>query len=238
MPTRILGSREAMDEETYWAEHSHPTHELLWRDSGVGTVTVGSRTWTITAPLGMWIPAGVAHSGWTPAGVVLRAAHFSVDGPRVSDTPTAIAVTDLLRLLLDRLLDLEVSSESYALTEAMILDVMAPTGHELLVHQPSSSLLRPIVDAVLDDPSDPTSLQEWSRRLGVSSRTITRAFAAETGLGFNRWITTARIQHAVTLMGAGHEIETAALDVGYSSASAFTTAFKRITGTTPGLFGR
>lgn len=236
LPVKILGSRERMDDETYWAEHSHPTHELLWREAGVGTVTIGARTWTITAPLGMWIPAGVPHSGWTPAGVVVRAAQFSIDNPPVSQVPTTIAITPLLRLLLDRLHTLEAHSESYTLTEAMILDVMAPADHDLLLHRPSDPRLAPIVDAVLDDPSDPTSLQDWSRHLGMSSRTITRAFEAETGLGFNRWVTTARIQHALTLIGQGLEIEEAGLGVGYASASAFTTAFKRITGTTPGQF--
>ena len=78
--------------------------------------------------------------------------------------------------------------------------------------------------------------QAWAQRLGASSRTITRTFAAETGLGFNRWVTTARIQYAITLIGLGHEIYDAAAEVGYASASSFTTAFKRITGTTPAQF--
>ncbi|WP_413336316.1 AraC family transcriptional regulator [Brevibacterium sp. GP-SGM9] len=236
MPVRILGSQEEMDRETYWAEHSHPTHELLWRDAGVGTVTIGSRTWTITAPLGMWIPAGIPHSGWTPAGVVVCAAQFSVDNSHVSDTPTTIAITPLLRLLLDRLQTLEAHTDSYSLTEAMILDVMSPAAHELLLHRPNNPLLDPIVAAIAEDPADETSLQDWAHRLGASARTITRAFEAETGLGFNRWVTTARIQHAVSLIGLGHAIEDAAFDVGYASTSAFTTAFKRITGTTPGQF--
>ena len=236
LPMQILGSAETMEHETYWAEHSHPTHELLWRDSGVGTVTIGARTWTITPPLGMWIPAGVPHSGWTPAGVVLNAAQFDVPEPPVGDAPTAIRVHPLLRLLLERLPTLDPGSQSYGLTEAMILDVMSPAEHEVLLHRPSAELLAPIVETVLTDPSDPTSLQTWAKRLGASSRTITRAFAAETGLGFNRWVTTARIQYAISLIGLGHEIQDAAAEVGYASTSAFTTAFKRITGTTPAQF--
>ena len=236
LPMQILGSAETMEHETYWAEHSHPTHELLWRDRGVGTVTIGARTWTITPPLGMWIPAGVPHSGWTPAGVVVNAAQFDVTEPTVGDAPTAIRVHPLLRLLLKRLQTLDPRSESYTLTEAMILDVMAPAEHEVLLHRPTAELLAPIVEAILTDPGDPTSLQTWAKRLGTSSRTITRTFAAETGLGFSRWVTTARIQSAITLIGLGHEIHDAAAEVGYASASAFTTAFKRITGTTPAQF--
>src|SRR5699024_10421342 len=103
LPMQVLGSAEPTEHGTDWAEQSHPTRELLWRDSGLGTVTIGARTWTITPPLGMWIPAGVPHSGWTPAGVVLNAAQFDVAQPPVGDAPTAIRVHPLLRLLLERL---------------------------------------------------------------------------------------------------------------------------------------
>lgn len=236
LPMQILGHVETMEQETYWAEHSHPTHELLWRDQGVGTVTIGTRTWTITPPLGMWIPAGVPHSGWTPAGVVLHAAQFDVAAPPLGDSATAVRIHPLLRLLLARLQTLEPQSDSYTLTEAMILDVLTPAEHEVLLHRPTAELLEPIVSAVLSDPSDQTSLQTWAKRLGTSSRTITRTFTAETGLSFNRWVTTARIQHAITLIDLGHEIQDAAVDVGYASTSAFTTAFKRIIGTTPAQF--
>ncbi len=230
---QILGSAETMEHETYWTEHSHPTHELLWRDAGVGTVTIGARTWTITPPLGMWIPAGVPHSGWTPAGVVVKAAQFDVDDPPMGDAPTSVRIHPLLRLLLSRLQTLDPRTDSYALTEAMILDVLSPAEHEVLVHRPSAELLTPIVETVLGDPGDPTTLQGWATRLGTSPRTITRAFTAETGLGFNRWVTTARIHSAITLIGLGCEIPDAAAEVGYASASAFTTACRRITGTTP-----
>lgn len=233
LPMQILGSAETMEHETYWSEHSHPTHELLWRDDGVGTVTIGTRTWTITPPLGMWIPAGIPHSGWTPAGVVVKAAQFDVDEPPLGNAPTTVSIHPLLRLLLSRLQTLEPRTDSYALTEAMILDVLSPAEHEVLVHRPTAELLTPIVETVFNDPSDPTTLQEWATRLGASPRTITRAFTAETGLGFNRWVTTARIHCAITLIGLGCEIPDAAADVGYASASAFTTACRRITGTTP-----
>ncbi|GEB22794.1 MAG: helix-turn-helix domain-containing protein [Brevibacterium aurantiacum] len=236
MPLRIIGSQEAMEHETYWSEHSHPTHELLWREAGVGTVTIDQRTWTITPPLGMWIPAGVRHSGWTPAGVVVYAAQFSLDNPLVSDRPTAIAITPLLRLLLDRLQHTDPGTSSYSLTEAMILDVMTPADNELLLHMPSNPLIAPIANAIIEGPADASSLQDWARKLGISGRTITRAFEAETGLGFGRWATTARVQHAVSMISLGGEVDEAAAGVGYRSVSAFTTAFKRITGTTPGQF--
>jgi AraC-like DNA-binding protein len=77
---------------------------------------------------------------------------------------------------------------------------------------------------------------EWAARLGVSTRTLGRAFHAETGLGFARWVATARAQRAVVLIAQGEDLEDIASAVGFRSVSAFGTAFRRVTGMTPGAF--
>lgn len=236
VPYVIQGASEVITCDTWWEEHSHPTHELLWNERGAATVTVGPRTWTVTPSTGLWVPAGVLHSGWTPAGTWQRAAQLNTRTvPSISATPVAVDVTALLTLLLDRL-DGELSGRSRATTEAMVLDVLAPAPTELLLRSPTSPLLSPVVEAVLADPADATTLAGWATRLGVSTRTVTRTFVAETGMGFSQWVATARTQHAIALLARGEEIEDVALLVGYGSASAFGTAFRRVTGVSPGRF--
>ncbi|MDN6323932.1 MAG: AraC family transcriptional regulator, partial [Corynebacterium sp.] len=44
---RAFGRDEVLDRDTTWGEHAHPTHELLWHDSGSGVVRVGDRLWTV-----------------------------------------------------------------------------------------------------------------------------------------------------------------------------------------------
>lgn len=236
LPVRVFGNDERIAEDTIWTEHAHPTHELLWHESGVGSVTIGARTWTLAPSVGLWIPAGTLHSGWTPAGVWQRAAHLSVSTTALADTAVAVEITPLLRLLLDRLISVSLSPASYSSTEAMILDVLQPSDHDLLLYRPQNPLLAPILAAFESDPADSTSLTAWADKLGVSTRTITRAFETETGLTFSRWIATAKAQHALERMGQGMTIDEVAGEVGYRSASAFTTAFRRVTGTTPGQF--
>ncbi|QUX25951.1 AraC family transcriptional regulator [Nocardiopsis sp. MT53] len=237
VPFVVWGSEEVIARDTFWEEHAHPTHELLWNEHGASSATVGTRVWTITPTVGLWIPAGVRHSGWTPAGTRHRAAHFGVHAvPAIADRPVAVEVTPLLRLLLDRLDHGDLSGDERARTEGMVLDLIAPARNEILLQIPESPLLAPIVEAVLADPADTTTLAAWAARLGVSTRTITRAFRAGTGLGFSRWVATARVRHAIALLSRGEDIEDVAACVGYHSASAFGTAFRRITGTSPGRF--
>lgn len=233
----IRGYDERVDRDIHWRAHSHPVHELLWNERGATTATIGSRTWTITPTVGLWVPAGTVHSGWAAAGTWYRAAFFGPrSGASLADRPVAVEVTPLLRLLLERLGDAELDERSRAVTETMVLDVLRPSEHELLVHLPDALLLRPIIDAVTADPAAPRTLNEWAVQLGVSPRTVTRAFRAETGSGFSGWVTAVRAQRAAVLLASGLDIEDVAAEVGYRSVSAFGAAFRRVTGWTPGAF--
>ncbi|WP_443209626.1 AraC family transcriptional regulator [Rhodococcus rhodochrous] len=237
VPFVIAGMDELVSRETRFEAHSHPTHELLWNDRGASTATIGSRTWTITPTMGLWIPAGMLHWGVMPAGTWYRTAHFGIDSaPSLSDGPVAVEMTPLLRLLLDRLADEHLRDGSRSLTERMVIDVLAPAENELMVQVPSSPVVRPIVEAIAEDPSDPRTLSDWAAELGVSTRTITRTFRSETGLSLGRWVAAVRAQRAVMLLGHGTDVDDVAEQVGYRSASAFGAAFRRVTGTTPGMF--
>lgn len=237
MPFVITGMDELVDRDTAWAPHSHPTHELLWNRAGASTATIDSRTWTITPTVGLWIPAGVLHSAAAPAGTWYRTAHVDVrTASPLPAEPVAVEVTPLLTLLLERLVDHSLHVRSRELTEQMVFDVLEPSPHALLVQRPDAELLRPIVAALEAHPGDDRSLTEWAARLGVSERTVTRAFRAETGLSFGAWQTSYRAQRAAVLLGSGMPVDEVATRVGYRSASAFGAAFRRATGLTPGRF--
>ncbi|MGM7671273.1 AraC family transcriptional regulator [Microbacterium sp. A93] len=253
-----VGIGETLAAATRWPDHSHAVHELLWHDAGASTLRVGQRTWTVTPAIGLWMPAGTVHAASAPAGTRYRATYFSPDAGRpaghsasrpaghsasrsagpLSATalpagPASVRITVLLRELLDRLGVSGLATSSRELTEAMVLDVLAPSPHQFLVHEPTAALLQPIVTAVLADPADRRTLGDWALRLRVSERTITRAFRAETGLGFVRWVGSVRVQQATALLAAGEPIEEIAEAMGYRSPSAFGAAFRKLTGTTP-----
>ncbi|MGF1338585.1 helix-turn-helix domain-containing protein [Streptomyces flavovirens] len=236
-PFVIHGYEEVVARDTSWNAHAHPWDELLWNERGASMAVVGAKAWTITPTLGLWMPAGTVHSGSAVAGTWFRAGFFGrATTPSLSDVPVAVEITPLLRLLLERLGDSGLTPGSRASTETMILDVLTPSPRELLVQVPASPLLRPIADAVRENPADRRTLSNWATELGVSPRTITRAFNAETGTSFARWVAGVRAQHAVALLSRGWEVDVVAEEVGYRSASAFGAAFRRTTGMTPGVF--
>lgn len=237
VPFAVGAMEEPVERDTVWRAHSHPTHELLWNIAGACTVTVDDESHIITPQLGLWIPAGARHSGFTPKGTRYGAVQFNVAAaPRLADSAVAVEISPLLRLLLRRLADGSLGTQSRQLTETMILDVMVPADNSLRVKTPTAPLLQPIVRTLQGDPGNRLSLERWAKRLGVSTKTITRTFQAETGLSFSRWRSAVRAQQAVVMLAAGADAEDVACRTGYHSVSAFGAAFRRITGRTPGHF--
>ncbi|MCT4965149.1 helix-turn-helix transcriptional regulator, partial [Pseudomonas aeruginosa] len=89
------------------------------------------------------------------------------------------------------------------------------------------------------EPAADWSLGDAARRLGVSPRTLTRAFQRETGLSFVQWLRRMRLLASLDALAAGHSILEVALDLGYDSQSAFSAMFRRTLGVSPSLyFGR
>lgn len=72
-----------------------------------------------------------------------------------------------------------------------------------------------------------------ARNSGASIRTLGRLFAEDTGMAFGRWRRRARCLAALGLISEGADVTAAGVTVGYSTPSAFISAFKREFGLTP-----
>jgi AraC-like DNA-binding protein len=70
----------------------------------------------------------------------------------------------------------------------------------------------------------------------VSRRTFTRLFRAQTGVSFAAWRQQVCMLAAITRLSDGQPVTRVALELGYASASAFTSAFRRILGDTPSRY--
>lgn len=149
---------------------------------------------------------------------------------------TTLAMTPVLQSLLIHLTrtDLEPAARSRA--EAVVFDVLEPTDSELAIAVPDDPRIAAITEAVIDDPGDERTIEDWAARLQVSARTITRAFRSSTGLSFARWRQAVRIHQAVELLGEGVSVLEVGEVLGYTQTSTFIDAFRRVMGTTPGAF--
>lgn len=67
----------------------------------------------------------------------------------------------------------------------------------------------------------------------MNRHSFTRLFRRETGMSFAEWRQQACLAVALPRLAAGRPVTIIALDLGYESATAFSTMFKRVVGTSP-----
>ncbi|MDN6448552.1 MAG: helix-turn-helix domain-containing protein, partial [Enterobacterales bacterium] len=78
-----------------------------------------------------------------------------------------------------------------------------------------------------------TPLSVWAQRVYTTERTLSRRCQNELGMSFSEWRQRLRFLHALPLLEQGKTVQEVALEVGYSSSSAFIVMFQQISGTTP-----
>jgi AraC-like DNA-binding protein len=90
---------------------------------------------------------------------------------------------------------------------------------------------------LLEHLAEPPSLEELGKRVGCSHFYLSRTFTRETGLTISQWLRRARLERAAELLRTGRcNVTEAAFDVGYSSLSHFSEAFREMYGCCPGLY--
>lgn len=238
--TQAITTDGGTNPPTRWPVHSHDHHELVWVRRGTMTTRAEGRIFTVPEGRGIWLPARTEHSGDVTAGVTLYGTLFAPDRtPGNFTVPAAVTVvtmTTVLESLLTHLGRDDLAPDARARAEAVVFDVLEPAERQLDLRVPTDPRISTVVDTLLADPRDLRGLDAWARRLGISERTVTRAFREATGLTFGRWRMELRIQRAIAMLSEGQTVQDVSRQLGYAQPSTFIAAFRRVTDTTPGTF--
>jgi len=119
----------------------------------------------------------------------------------------------------------------------VLLDQLsAAPVEELRLPMPADARLRRIASAMMENPSDRATIDDWGRRIAVAPRTLTRILQRETGMSFGRWRQQLHILIALQRLDQGSSVQAVALDLGYEGASAFVTMFRKALGKPPARY--
>lgn len=223
--------------------HSHDWGQLVFAASGVMQVTTDDVAWTVPPTRAIWVPAGVRHAIAARGEVAMRTLY--IDRPRADPLPVqprVIAVAPLLRELILHILAvgmLDPRQPPHDRLAGLLIDLLSQApAEDLALPLPRDPRALRLAEAWRDDPGEGRDLAQAARAAGASLRTLQRLFPRETGLTLEGWRQKARLVHAVERLSAGVSVTQAALDCGYQSQAAFTEAFVRQFGVTPGRFKR
>ncbi|GAB3595992.1 helix-turn-helix domain-containing protein [Microbacterium tumbae] len=227
-----------LEDHVEWEAHAHPElHELLWGTRGALTAETDDGYFAIPGTLGLWIPAGTTHRVVAAAGTSFRCTYVDITATTTGRT-TAVAMPEVLRAVLDRLeAPPYLRPEPRMHAEELALSLLEPVESATVdLPLPQDGRTRRIAEALLADPADDSSIEEWGRRVGASGRNLSRLFTAETGMSFSTWRTRARMRRAIEWLAADHTVSSVSRRSGYATPSAFVQAFRRELGRTPGEF--
>lgn len=232
LPRRILGYR-----------HRHAWGQLSYAAQGVFEIRTERGRFVAPSQRAVWIPAGVGHQLYCPPGSHVRSLYFAAElTPWDDGRCRVLAVGALLRELIRAFnaLPVEYAEDGPAgrLVGVLLDQLAAAPEQELVLPLPGEPRLRRLCRSLQAHPDAAAGLAEWSARLGVSEKTLSRLFRRETGLTFRAWRQRLRLFSALPRLEGGERVTDVALACGYDSTSAFIAAFREQFATTPGEFLR
>ncbi len=220
------------------APHHHSRDQLVYSVTGLMRVRTRAEAWIVPPDRAVYLPARVEHSIGIRGLVTMSTLYIA---PGVQDglplAPTVLEVSALLRELVLALIDEPVMYDEHgrggALAALIFSEITRARRLPLVIPMPRDPRLLRVCNAMLADPADRRTLDDWADQAGASVRTLARLFDEELRIGFVAWRQRVRFHNALEDIVAGEPIGLIAKRNGYRSASAFSAAFRNVMGHHP-----
>jgi AraC-like DNA-binding protein len=201
-------------------------------------VSSGQSVWLIPPHFAMWIPAQTRHRIQMRGPVSMRTLYLRKGlAARLDPRCAVLYVTPLLRELIVEIVHLGQLSmrDRYecALRDLLTRKLQMASPVPTFVTLPREGRALAVAHAILRNPAESKRMAVLCSEVGVSVRTIQRAFRKDVGTDFESWRRQVRLTKAVELLISGCSIKEVAYRVGYCQSSAFVEMFRRTFGTTP-----
>jgi AraC-like DNA-binding protein len=223
--------------------HHSNKAQLIYPSRGIMTLHTRAESWVIPPLRACWLPALEEHCVVSSRRLAMHSVYCD-DGilERLPKRSGVVQVSSLLRELIFAIQEMGLagcvdgSVQRMGLVLADQIKLQSPP--QLSVPRVLSARLGPIAATLRSDPADSRTLQQWSDELGVSTRTLARAFERETKMSFTAYRQQARLRAAIERLATGEAVSRIAYDLGFTSASHFIEMFRKATGTTPKQYFR
>lgn len=228
------------DYEAEGPRHQHAQGQLILALHGAVTCRAESRVWIVPPNCGVWIPGGIPHSNQVTSNARLTYLFVEPGAAMLPEECCTLSVSPMLREMILRVAELSERDAHDAHADRLVrvmLDELALMPRERLELPVSDHpKVGQIASALLADPSDRRTVDQWAEHVAVSERSLKRLMVQETGLSFGRWRRQLHLVIALRELAGGATVQRVAGDLGYESATAFIVMFKKALGTTPARY--
>lgn len=242
VPRAVAAMAKSFGSGSTTGSHIHERDQLLYAMQGVVRVTTADAAWILPPDRALYIPGGIEHDVAMRGRIEMRTLYIHArTAPGLPTVPVAMEVSVLLRSLILALLEEPILYDEKARggrLAALILDEIARADPvALVIPMPRDARLVRLCDRLLEQPGCGDTLDQLAHEAGASPRTLSRLFSREVGLSFTQWRQRVRFHNAMEAIVRGEPVGVIAHASGYASASAFTAAFRKLMGVTPGSLG-
>lgn len=220
------------------APHHHARDQLLYAAAGTMRVRTDTHTWIVPPDRALYLPAGVEHTVAMRGPVEMRTLYIAHGAAaQLPVTPVVFEANELLRALVLALLDepiaYEVGSRAERIATLILDEIIRAEPLELSIPMPRDRRLLKLCESLIEEPDNAASLDDWADQVGASRRTLARLFQSECQMPFSAWRQRVRFHSALDQLSQGIPVAAVARANGYSSASAFSAAFRQVFGISP-----
>ena len=224
--------------EEHVEDHLHHEDQLVFASRGVMTVKTTDGMWIVPPMRAVWIPGGIVHSIQMSGIVSMRTLYFAEKFVRPFQKNCFVMnVSPLLRELIVHACGLSKLSMKLAnekrIIELILDQLDSRSTVSLQLPLPRDPRAKRLAELLISDPSNKALLDDLCEECGASKRTIERLFQDETQMTVGKWRQQLRMLQSIQMLASGDKVINVALEAGYSSPSAFISAFRKVLGTTP-----
>jgi AraC-like DNA-binding protein len=223
--------------------HAHRRGQFAFASRGTISMATPAGRWFVPPQRACWVPAGVPHEMTMSGPVTMLNTFVSADAARAAGLPEnccVYGVSPLLKHLLGDAVDLpalyDVDGRAGKLMALLVAEIAAMQRLSLHAPLPGDPRLAAVCRRLFAAPSIAADLDSVAAEAGMSRRSFTRMFRAQTGVSFGAWRQQVCLLAAVARLSEGQSVTRVALDLGYASPSAFTVVFRRVLGEVPSRY--
>ncbi|MCP4616760.1 MAG: AraC family transcriptional regulator [Bradyrhizobium sp.] len=220
--------------------HSHYKGQLVVASRGAVMCRAVDGLWIVPPQGAVWIPGGILHSNSVSDFGKIYIVFIDPAATKLPRQCCTFTISPLVRELIDRLASFPPlyppEGPTSRLARVLLDELVQMTSEQMYLPISRDNRLQQLAAALLRDPGDRSTLEQWASRYAMSDRTLARLIVKQTGMTFGRWRQRLHILVALQRLSEGASVQSVSLDLGYDSTSGFITMFKKALGKSPGQY--